>query len=308
MILCRDGKPAFSMAEREHTFLMRIKEKITKEDSDVLGIYSGNTGSGKSVKAMHAAYVIDPTIELSRICFTKDEFTKAIIHSKKGQVVIGDEAVSLFFSRAAMAKENRLVVEMMAQIRQKNLAVFLCVPEPLMLDWTILKKAHFHSQIWEGRQNDVTLKGNQAIFIDLNAYKAKTLFYEYLRHKKNNIMAKIKRPSWNIRTEGSPVTSKPWYPVNEQEYRKKKESILEKFMVDETDPEKSVGVMGKKWQDQRDRLIIRLYDLQNPKNITKLSEEVSLPRTTVQDIIRKHRKMLDVPQIDADDGLNINKE
>lgn len=303
----REGKPAFTVEENEYKFLMRIKNKINQEDSDVVAIYSGNAGSGKSVKAMHHAYVVDPTISMKRICFKQDEFISAVVHANKGEVIIGDEAVSLFFSRASMAKENRIVVEMMAQIRQKNLAIFLCVPEPLMLDWTILKKAHYHSMIWESRHDGTTFKGNQAIYIDLPDYKAKVLLHEYLRKKRNDVMANIKPPQWQIRTKGTPITLKPWYPVNEEAYRNKKESVLEKYKIDPTKKDEPDSFFEKKWQVQRDKAILFIYDNQKKKNISELAKQCDLPRETVKDIIKKYRKNVDRVGFEGGEDANINQ-
>ena len=61
-----------------HKENLDIAKKEIKNDWDMLFCYDGPEGSGKSVKAMQDAYYCDPTLSLDRICFTPQEFKKAI--------------------------------------------------------------------------------------------------------------------------------------------------------------------------------------------------------------------------------------
>ena len=107
--------------------LDRAKEVI-KKDWDMIFCYDGYEGSGKSVKAMQDAFYCDPTLTNERIVFTPHQFRKAIMIAKQYQAVVYDEAYTGLSSRATMSMINRALVSMLAEIRQKNLFVFVVMP------------------------------------------------------------------------------------------------------------------------------------------------------------------------------------
>jgi len=105
-----------------------LVKKIIKKDWDMIFLVDGAEGSGKSVMTMQMAYYCDPTLTLDRIAFTPNEFREAILKAEKFQAVIYDEAYSGLSSRAAMSLINRTLIKMLAEIRQKNLYVFVVMP------------------------------------------------------------------------------------------------------------------------------------------------------------------------------------
>jgi len=234
MIKDKEGIERFSISTELNKFYDRIKEKIYKEDSMTLGILWGDVGSGKSIRAMQGGYVVDHSLSLTRVCFNKEEFIRGVVNSRK-QSVIGDEGIALFFSRGSMTKEGRLMAELMAQIRQKNLFVLICVPELLSVDWLVLKAANFVGYVWENvkdvRGVPITYKGNMALYPEITGDEFKTRILHYLRTKRRNPYAKITRPAPYHIERGNAVTYKPYYPVGEEAYRAKKESILDRYKV-----------------------------------------------------------------------------
>jgi type II secretory ATPase GspE/PulE/Tfp pilus assembly ATPase PilB-like protein len=54
-----------------------IKRRIA-ENRNVIAIFSGDTGSGKSYGAIRLAEVIDPTFNLDRVVFTVEDFVSLI--------------------------------------------------------------------------------------------------------------------------------------------------------------------------------------------------------------------------------------
>tara|TARA_R100001530_G_scaffold109433_2_gene76830 strand:+ start:1930 stop:2910 length:981 start_codon:yes stop_codon:yes gene_type:complete len=244
MIKDKDGVERYSLSTEAYKFCMRIREKIQKEDQQVLGIVFGKVGCGKSVLAQHLGYAIDPTLDITKVCFTKEEFIDAVINSKH-QVIVADEGISMFFSRASMTKEGRLMSEIMAQIRQKNLCVLICVPDVMSMDWLVLNATNFVLYVWESRKKIgkklVTTKGNAALFPELPSDPYKTKIIRYLQAKKRSFHKKMRRPTEFCQFPGNPIgeTYKPaWYPVGESAYKKKKEAILDKYK----DPIKKVSL------------------------------------------------------------------
>ena len=277
----KQGKDAFYVSDQQIKLYDRIKQKITHEDKDVIGVYCGETGSGKSLAAIRGAYMVDPTIDISRICFDKFEFIKAIVEAKRHTAIVGDEAISLFFSREIMTKENRILSRLMEQIRQKNLFIALCIPNILNMDTMIVEKAKFYVHVWESRDNNRTIKGNQAIYIDSKKNKNKTKFINYIRFKRKYPDKFIKKVKWNIRVKGSAVDSNPWYPVDEEDYRRKKDSILKdyknifnKITLSETE---------KKIRDQRDLMIYKLWESKGKPPINVFALEINVPGRTIRD-------------------------
>tara|TARA_R100000656_G_scaffold114808_1_gene87292 strand:- start:1330 stop:2244 length:915 start_codon:yes stop_codon:yes gene_type:complete len=236
MIKDENGIERFSLTSDLCDLIEQIKKKINEDDSQFLGIIWGDVGSGKSLWAQHFGYAIDPTITEDRICFDKTELIDAII-KYRNKVIIADEGIAIFFSRASMTKEGRLVSELMAQIRQKNLCILVCVPEILTMDWTILKAANMAVYVWENKKEingrKVTIKGNAAVYPEIPGHPFKSHIVNFLKRKKNNPYAKIYRPTPWITCPGNPkgeTFKDPWYPIGEEVYREKKEAVLKKYI------------------------------------------------------------------------------
>ena len=102
--------------------------KVIKKDWDMCIIVDGYEGSGKSVLAQQCASFVDTTFNIERICFTPKEFVTQINKAQKYSAVIYDEAYGGMSSRAAMSEVNRSLMSVLAEIRQKNLWVFIVLP------------------------------------------------------------------------------------------------------------------------------------------------------------------------------------
>jgi len=111
-----------------------LAKEVIQKDWDMVFAYDGYEGCGKSVKAMQDAFYCDNTLNLDRVVFTPYEFKKAILSAKKYQAVVYDEAYTGLSSRATMGLINRTLVSMLAEIRQRNLFVFVVMPTFFDLD------------------------------------------------------------------------------------------------------------------------------------------------------------------------------
>lgn len=188
---------------------MDLARDVVKKDWDMVFCVDGLEGSGKSVLAQQCAFYLDPSLDISRITFNPTEFREAIERADKYQAVIYDEAYGGLASRQSMSLVNKALVSMMAQIRQKNLFVFIVMPCFFELDKYVA--------VWRSRALiHVYLQDNfkRGFFSFFNAGKKKELymkgkkFYEY----------KV-RPNFRGRfTKG--------YSVDEEAYRQKKLDAL----------------------------------------------------------------------------------
>lgn len=227
----------FPISEKLYKFILRCKAKITYEDTFIVGILWGGVGGGKSVRAQQFAYITngEGKTTLDMISFDKDEFVKSILKNRL-KCLIPDEGIAIIFSRSAMSKHGRLMIELLAQSRQKNLILIFCIPDVLSVDSYVLNMANFIGYVWESRKEIngrmVTIKGNMSLFpmFRQNNYKARML--QYLKIRKSNPLIKAKPPQPYLIESGSPYGEgfKPaFYVVPEIEYKAKKESILDKY-------------------------------------------------------------------------------
>ena len=122
--------------------LDQIKNAVLTKDMDYLGVVGGNVGTGKSifVGGTLAPY-FDSTFRgesaIQRMCQTGEEFKEEVMKAKKFQCVVFDEAITATAARRSMQKINFVVFSMLEQIRQKNLFIFIILPNWFALDSNI---------------------------------------------------------------------------------------------------------------------------------------------------------------------------
>lgn len=189
---------------------LEIAKKVIKKDWDMVITIDGSEGSGKSVIAMQMAFFCDPTLTIDRITFTPKEFKEAILKAQPYQAVVYDEAYTGLSSRATMSLVNQTLIKMLAEIRQKNLFVFVVMPCFFDLDKYVA--------LWRSRALiHIYTKNNfeRGYFAFYNANRKKDLyiqgkkFYSYFKPKPNFIGRFTNH-----------------YPISQEEYRKKKRDSL----------------------------------------------------------------------------------
>lgn len=204
--------------EYKATFDNYLKENLTiakdvvKKDWDMVFIIDGVEGGGKSVLAQQCAKYCDPDFSIERICFKPGEFRKAILTAGKYQAIVYDEAYTGLSSRAAMSLINKTLVSLLAEIRQKNLFVFIVMPCFFDLDK--------YAALWRSRALLHVYVGenwSRGLFAFYNSQKKKEL---YMLGKK---FYSYKKPTPNF--YGRFYNH---YTVDEAEYRKKKKESLSK--------------------------------------------------------------------------------
>ena len=168
--------------------------------------------SGKSCFAFQIARYVDPSFELSRICFSAEEFAKQVMGSKKYTAIVYDEARSGLNARRAMSSINVTLTNMLAEIRQRNLFVFIVIPSAYDLDKNI--------SLWR-------CKGLFHIF-EINGDRG--YFSYYGREKKKVLWAFYKKlysyPTSQINFHGQ---FRDFYTIPEKAYRDKKASALKNY-------------------------------------------------------------------------------
>jgi len=215
MIPVTVGQHTFPMHQMHKDVLDHAK-KLAKQDWDMIFLYDGYEGSGKSVKAMQDAYYFDPSLTLDRVTFSSNEFRKAVTTAEQYQAVIYDEAFTGLSSRGAMSTINKALVQMLAEIRQKRLFVAIVMPTFFDLDR--------YAALWRSRAlitvyvDDEYRRGKFAYF---NGERKKQLYIE----GKKFYDYKCVKPSFYGNFTN-------YYVVDEQAYREKKRLRLSKREAD----------------------------------------------------------------------------
>ncbi len=198
-------------------------KKVIKKDWDMIFCVDGYEGSGKSVLAQQCAYYCDNTIDIDRITFTPQEFIDAINKASKFQAVVYDEAYGGMSSRAAMSEVNRSLMAVLAEIRQKNLFVFIVLPCFFELDK--------YAAVWRSRALLHVYTGD-------DFQRGFFSFYSQDRKKSLYVLGKkfysYRQPPCNFHgrfTKG--------YVVDEESYRIKKNATLKARSEQEPEPETS---------------------------------------------------------------------
>lgn len=198
-----------------------IAKSVIRKDFDMILAVDGPEGSGKSVLTMQLAYYCDPTFVIDRVVFNPNQLKKAIVNSKKYQAIVYDEAYTGLSSRAAMSMINRTLISMLAEIRQKNLFIFVVMPCFFDLDkYVALWRSRALIHIYTGDNFE------RGFFAFYNVEKKKDL---YLNGKK---LYNYTKPGPNFRGRFT-----NHYVVDETEYKKLKLESLNRRSKEDDEKE-----------------------------------------------------------------------
>lgn len=229
----------YSMSKRLKKNLdKKIIPSLQKKDKDCVLVVDGGEGTGKSTIAFQIGKYVDPTLNLSRVVFSPDDFREAIFKAKKGECIIYDEAFTGFSSRSSLSPVNKVLVSLAMQMRQKNLFVLIVLPTIFMLD------------------KYMAIFRTKALIHVFESHGKRGYFRVYNKNKKRYlILMGQKTMTYNIK--GLHVRFKGRFYGKfalgneklEEEYRRKKDKALQ-------DSEKtSMNSAQVKFREQRDLLI-----------------------------------------------------
>jgi len=217
-----------------------IRQDI-RNDSDAVIIVSGKERAGKSVCAMQVAKYLDPSLTLDRVTFTPAEFRKAVLSANKFECVVFDEAITGLRAQRWASEVNQSLIEMLAQIGQKNLCIIVVIPSFFELG----KYVAIHRSV--ALLHVYRKNGQRGFFAAYNLDRQTRL---YILGRKTYDYS-VSRPNFIGRFMN-------YYPLDEAEYRKKKLESLSK-------PQQAID--GSRWhteaslQTQRNALIQFAHEL-----------------------------------------------
>ena len=128
------------------------KKVVIEADQDRIFLITGGEGSGKSKLAQQLAYHLDNNFCLDDIVFNSTTFVNKVRTQKKFKCVVFDEAFNGLSSRGALSKENKKVIGLLQECRQRNLFIFIVLPSIFLLEKYVgLFRSHclFHTAIYK---------------------------------------------------------------------------------------------------------------------------------------------------------------
>ena len=257
----------YSIANWTAEQLDKIKKLISTKDRDYVVVIDGEEGAGKSTFASQMAHYVDRTFDQSMMSLTPDEFLANINKAKKSQAVVFDEAFTGLASRSSLSQVNKMIVELMMEMRKKNLFVIICIPSVFYLEkYVCLHRARalFHTYISRGKRG--------AYFV----YNQKKLKQLYIYGKREMT---YRNPRVRLRHR---FVSTP--PIDWESYETRKIDALQK---------KEVNLKALKQINQRDFLISFLYHTgYTEPQIEDIFGLGELPtrNTVVSDSIKRYKK------------------
>lgn len=252
---------------------LEFVKEIIKKNWDILFVIDGVEGGGKSLFARQLAYFCDPTFigdkALDRICFTPKEFKKAIMESEKYQSIIFDECFRGLSSRASVSKVNKLLTQLLMEIRAKNLIVFLVLPSFFELD----KYPAIHRSL-----------GLFHVKVGDNWERGFFKYYDSEQKKKMYLRGK-KDYSYCAKHSFRGRFTKSFDPIDEKKYDEKKEQSLKTIFEDELVESK----YETRYREKTLKLIEHLLEVHNytHKDISKI---LDVERSAITDFLLKHKK------------------
>lgn len=194
-----------------------VKKSVVEQNYDCFIVVTGREGFGKSTLAGQIAAYLDPSYNIDRCCFTADQFVEAAEKAKKYQAIVFDETMGYLSSRGAMSAFNRKLIKIFSEMRSKNLFILLCIPNFFELD----RYPAMH------RSTGMLYVYKRGVFGS----------YDYTTKKKLYIIGK-KHYTYSVPPNFRGRFVK-YFPLNQEEYDKKKEMGIKSFKREPREPQKA---------------------------------------------------------------------
>jgi hypothetical protein len=122
--------PMYSRSKYDTWLMPWIRKRIAR-NMDILGLFVGPRGSGKSYSALELAYVCDATFNQGRVMFDVTDFVDYVVDGnlKRGNSVILDDAGVFMNARDWQTVQNKAISIVAQSFRYRNLITFITVPK-----------------------------------------------------------------------------------------------------------------------------------------------------------------------------------
>lgn len=165
-------------------YLIRyIKDRVYRKNKNLLMIFTGETGSGKSYSALRLAEQINQNFTVDNVVFTVEDFIDAVDTARKGDVILFDELGIGAYRRNWYTMQNKALNYVAQLFRFKNLIVLSTSPFKKLVDTGLISLYHLQAE---------TVK----IFPEKQLCECKIFRLQY-----NEVMDKMYRHYLKVRTQ-----------------------------------------------------------------------------------------------------------
>ncbi len=225
----------FHVDERLKTILEQLLSEINADWDNII-IIDGEEGAGKSTIAMQIAHVmskkLDKEFTVDNVIFNPEKVVKKLSGGNK-EVYVWDEAFKGANSARAMSNLNQRLMEVFMEARSNNHTLIMVMPWFYLLDkYYILQRAKFLLHV-VAHQNSENERERGYAYIYPRSYMRKLYIegkkagdYQYQKH---------------VRSPHNPVQFGPKFPIDREEYEKKKHQYRKRQARDQ-------NVSWKKYQ------------------------------------------------------------
>lgn len=133
-ILSEPESHPYYIAPKIRQQLSKAQKIVLEYNQDRVYIVTGREGHGKSTLAFQLAYAVDNTFNIDNIVFNAEQFTHKIRTLERGQALVYDECFGGLSSKGSLTKQNRELIRLLQECRQRNLFIFLVLPSFFLLD------------------------------------------------------------------------------------------------------------------------------------------------------------------------------
>jgi len=124
-----------------------------ENNENVLAVFIGKPGAGKSFAALSLAEILDPDFSIKRVAFNSTEFINILKDESipSGSVIVFDEAGVGINAKQFQSTTNKMINYIMQVFRYRNLIVFFTVPHFDFIDKST--RSLFHAMIEPIKKN-----------------------------------------------------------------------------------------------------------------------------------------------------------
>lgn len=134
--------------------LLKAKNDVLKKNQDRVYVVDGREGVGKSTLTVQLANILDE-VSIENIVFKSEDFENTLRELKPGSAIIFDEAFNGLSSKGALSKQNKKLVRLLMECRQRNLFIFIVLPTIFLLERYVAifrSQCLFHAYISNGKR------------------------------------------------------------------------------------------------------------------------------------------------------------
>lgn len=101
---------------------------VKTKDWDYIALVAGNPGTGKSNFAQNCAKYCCEWFDINYVCMTADQFIKITNECPNNSAVVLDESFASLNTKVSRSSDFVRIINHLQLLRQKNLYIFLCLP------------------------------------------------------------------------------------------------------------------------------------------------------------------------------------